>query len=99
MTVTPTPTPTPSPIVTPTPTPAPVTYEQFLNIQPNRVANLENQIRANETVRYAFNVEEPNDFNAYLSGEGVLMSLFGTRWRGVTRANAKCVDLGRNASG
>lgn len=75
-TFTPTPTPTPPPI--PPPNPTPVNYTKRLdNLVPGGTVSDRGVLRANETMTYIVAGQQNENLEAVLSGDGVLMTLFG----------------------
>ncbi len=75
---TPTPTPTepePSPSPSPTEGDRPVEYQQRLSLPPGGSTTTEGSLRANETINYLVSAEEGETLNAYVEGEGVLLSV------------------------
>jgi len=71
----PSPTPT-SPTTSPSPS-TPVLYSKRLTLKPSETVTESDSLRANETVDYIVEGEQGQTLNAYLSGEGVLMSVLG----------------------
>lgn len=82
-----TPTPTPSPTFTPTPTPtpvpppsppAPVNYTKRLNnLVPGGSVSDRGVLQANETMTYIVAGQQTDTLEVVVSGDGVLMTLFG----------------------
>lgn len=66
----------PSPTSSPSPT-EPVLYSKRLALQPSETLTQSDTLRANETVDYIIAGEQGQTLSAYLSGEGVLMSVLG----------------------
>ncbi|MDX2240443.1 MAG: serine/threonine protein kinase, partial [Leptolyngbyaceae cyanobacterium bins.302] len=78
----PTPTfpPTPTPTTTPTSTPqspGPVNYTKRLNLNPNRAVTQSGVLKSNETMTYIVSADQGQSMQAVLSGDGVLMSIYG----------------------
>ncbi|MEB3124929.1 MAG: serine/threonine-protein kinase [Synechococcales bacterium] len=75
------PTPTPIIILTPSPTPSPtltpVNYSQRLELLEEKPVSIDKSLQANETLTYIISGQQGQQLNAYLSGEGVLLSILG----------------------
>jgi serine/threonine-protein kinase len=71
----------PSPVVSPSPTPTPsaqpVSYSQRLNLAADGNTSVEGNVKANTTINYLISGEQGQQFSAFVSGEGALMTILG----------------------
>lgn len=79
-----TPTPSPTPTVTPDPTPTstpaspnPVNYTKRLNLRLNSSVSQSGVLKSNETMTYIVTAEQGETLQSVLSGDGILMTIFG----------------------
>ncbi len=67
----------PTPAISPSPSPEPISYNRPLTLFPGDTLSVQGTLQPNETVNYVFPGQAGQQLAANLSGQGVVMALFG----------------------